>query len=271
MKQSNLLKYVRSVAITSVAVFSIVVSFAQGSFNAAEFQKKENASKTLVTDRTNTLTAEQIHALETKLVNLDDSTSTQVAVILIPTTGGVTISEYNQELGRNWGVGDKRFNNGVILLVAKDDRKMDIAVAYGLEGALTDYTAQHIIDDIIRPNFKGDDYYRGIDEGTDAIIKAVKGEYHAPRDKRGSGPNFFQVLLIIVVIIIFISLISGGRGGGGTFMSRRGARPFIWPTGGGGGWSGGGGGSGGWSGGGGGGFGGFGGGSFGGGGASGSW
>ena len=156
------------------------------------------------------------------------------------------------------------------MLIAKEDRKLDIAVGYGLEGGLTDYTSQHIIDDVIVPNFKGNDYYRGIDEGTDAIIKAVKGEYNAPREKKGGKMSIGQIILIIIVIIVFLSLISGGNDGGGTFMSRRGSRgingPIFWPTGGGGSSGGGG-----WSGGGGGGFGGFGGGSFGGGGASGSW
>lgn len=268
MKQ---LKYIKHFTAILLTVFSFLLPAAQ---TPEEILKPRTGQQKLVNDFTNTLTPEQQQALESKLVALDDSTSTQIAVVIVKTTGSYSISEFNQELGRSWQVGNKKFNNGVVLLVAKDDRKMDIAVGYGLEGALTDYTAQHIIDDVIRPNFKGEDYYRGIDEGTDAIIKAVKGEYNAPRDRRSGGPSIFQVILIIIVIIIFISIISGGSSGGGTFMSRRGSRgfdgPVFWPTGGGG-WSGGGGSGGGWSGGGGGGFGGFGGGSFGGGGASGSW
>ena len=239
------------------------------SFNAEELLQGPPKQQTLVHDFTkNTLTADQFAALEKKLVEIDDSTSTQIAVVIVPNIGGRTISQYNQELGRAWGVGGKQFNNGVVLLIAKDDRKLDIAVGYGLEGTLTDYTAQHIIDDIIVPSFKGNDYYRGIDDGVDAIIVAVKGEYNTPRKKGGDGISIFEIIILIIVVIIILSIISGGSKGGGTFMSRRGSRPIIWPTGGGG-WSGGGGG-GGWSGGGGG-FGGFGGGSFGGGGASGSW
>jgi uncharacterized protein len=220
----------------------------------------------LVNDFTNTLTPAQIEALEKKLVTLDDSTSTQIAVVIIKTLNGYDIADYNVKLGRAWGVGDKKFNNGVVLLIAKDDRKLNIATGYGLEGALPDITCKHIIEDRIVPNFKADDYYHGIDEGTDAIIKAVKGEYQVPRKKhRGKSNNWIGVL---VFVIIMLALFSGGRGGGGSYTSRRGVRrfgsPFIFfPTGGGsrgGGWSGGGGG-----------FGGFGGGSFGGGGASGSW
>lgn len=227
----------------------------------------------LVNDFTNTLTPDQKQALEEKLVAFDDSTSTQIAVVIIPTLNGAGISEYNLELGRKWGVGTTK-NNGVVLLIAKDDRKLDITAGYGLEGSLTDGTSQLIIDDIIVPNFKGNDYYRGLDQGTDAIIRAVKGTFNTPRQKaKGSGGGGLGKWIIILFIIIFLISRRGG-GGKGTYMSRRGgtgiADAILWSTllgggrGGGGGWSGGGGGSSG-------GFGGFGGGSFGGGGASGSW
>jgi uncharacterized protein len=240
---------------------------------AQQLPERPNPPK-LVNDFTNTLTPEQIQTLEKKLVDLDNATSTQIAVVLVPTTNGVTIADYNVELLRKWGVGSKKDNNGVILLIAKNDRKLDITVGYGLEGALTDATSKSIIDDIIVPSFKGNDYYRGIDQGTDAIVQAVKGQYNVPRTQRTSkGGNGFVIIFVIIIIIIFLSR-GGGKKGGGTFMSRRGqtgiADAIFWNVllGGGGG----GGGGGGWTGGGGGGgFGGFGGGSGGGGGASGSW
>ena len=231
----------------------------------------------LVNDFTNTLTPDQIQTLENKLVALDDVTSTQIAVVIVPTTSGATIADYNVELLRKWGVGSKKNNNGVILLIAKTDRKLDITVGYGVEGALTDANAKSIIDDIIVPSFKGNDYYRGIDQGTDAIVKAVKGQYTEPRNKNSSKGSGGSLIFVLVIIIIFIVLSRKGGGGGGTFMSRRGQRgiadAIFWNVllnsggrgGGGGGWIGGGGDSGG------GGFGGFGGGSGGGGGASGDW
>lgn len=228
----------------------------------------------LVNDFTNTLTPDQIQTLEKKLVDLDNATSTQIAVVLVANTYGTTISDYNVELLRKWGVGTKKDNNGVVLLIAKDDRKLDIAVGYGLEGALPDATAKSIIDDVIVPSFKGNDYYRGIDQGTDAIVQAVKGQYNAPRSKSSGKGGSSIIFFIIVVIVIIIISSGGGRKGGGTFMSRRGqtgiADAVIWSLLlGGGGRGGGGGGD--WGGGGGGGFGGFGGGGGGGGGASGSW
>lgn len=227
----------------------------------------------LVNDYTNTLTEDQKQSIENKLVAFDDSTSTQIAVVIIPSLDGYDVADYNVALGRAWGVGGKEFSNGVILLIAKNDHKLNIATGYGVEGALPDITAKHIIEEEIVPNFKGDDYYRGIDEGTDAIIKAVKGEYNIPRKAKSVGTGSGKFIFIII-IIIFLLLSGRGGGGKGGFMSRRGYRSILGPMilgnllgggRGGGGWGGGG------SSGGGGGFGGFGGGSFGGGGASGSW
>ncbi len=252
-------------------IFSLLFLLAFSMAAICQNLPKKPSPEKLVNDYTNTLTEDQKQSLENKLVAFDDSTSTQIAVVIIPSLEGYDVAEYNVALGRAWGVGGKEFSNGVILLIAKNDRKLNIATGYGVEGALPDITAKHIIEDVIKPNFKGDDYYRGIDEGTDAIIKAVKGEYKTPRQKKsiGSGSGKF-IIIIIIIIFLLISSRGGGRGGG--FMSRRGYRNILGPMilsdllGGGGGWSGGGGSSGG-----GGGFGGFGGGGFGGGGASGSW
>jgi len=222
----------------------------------------------LVNDYTNTLTPAQVDELERKLVALDDSTSNQVAVVIIPTTGDYDIQEVALQIIRTWGVGNKKTNNGVVLLVAKDDHHLRIETGYGLEGAIPDITAKSIIDNEITPRFKEGNYYRGINDGVDAIIRAAAGEYKAPEGYHASkkGPNFGTIIFIIIMIIIF--LIRGGGGGGGTYASRRGLGALPWIIGG---LSGGGGGGGGWSGGGGGGFGGFGGGGGGGGGASGSW
>jgi uncharacterized protein len=264
-KRHFFLKYI----LLLLAVYSFVPTIAQQKdFNINDLLKPGAAPTKLVNDFTGTLTGEQIATLEKKLVKLDDSSFTQIAVVIVPSLQGNEVSDFNIKLGRAWGVGGKEFNNGVVLLISKEDKKLNIATGYGVEGALPDITSKHIIDDIIVPNFKGNDYYRGIDQGTDAIIAAVKGEYNTPRAKGGRSSS--GRIIFIIIIVLFLLLSSGGGGKGGTFMSRRGARgmsgPIFWPGlgGGGGGWSGGGGGGGG-------GFGGFGGGSFGGGGASGSW
>jgi uncharacterized protein len=227
----------------------------------------------LVNDFTNTLTSEQRDALESKLVKYDDSTSNQIAVVIINTTQDYPIEDVALGILRNWGVGNEQKNNGIVLLVAKEDHNIRIEVGYGLEGAVPDITANQIIQSDIVPNFKQGNFYQGLDIATGDIIKAAAGEYKAPpgyanRGKKGINPGIIVLILVIIWILIRIS--SRGGGGGG-MMSRRGFSGWwapVWP---GGGWiGGGGGGGGGWSGGGGG-FGGFGGGGGGGGGASGSW
>lgn len=230
----------------------------------------------LVVDLTGTLSPDQQKALESKLVAYDDSTSNQIAVVLIPTTGDYEISEVAYQLGRKWGVGNKENNNGVVLLVAKNDRKVFIAPGYGLEGAIPDAIAKRIVENEIVPNFREQDFYRGIDYGVDAIIKAAAGEYKAPagyRKKKGGKLVDLIVLAIFLVLMVIFIFIKSRKGGGGSFMSGRGYRNWngpntMWfpPT-----HIGGGDRGSGFGGGGGGGFGGFGGGSFGGGGAGGSW
>ncbi len=228
----------------------------------------------LVNDFTNTLLPEQRDALESKLYQYDDSTSNQIAVVIIPTTGSNSIEDVALKILREWGVGNKDKNNGIVILIAKDDHKIRIEVGYGLEGAVPDVTAKSIIDNDLTPAFREGNFYHGIDNATDDIIKAAEGRYTAPDGygkKKGKGIGAGAIIFFIIFFIILSSI--GGRGGGG-MMSRRGWGGF------GTGWligsmmSGGfgrGGGGGGWSGGGGGGFGGFGGGSGGGGGASGGW
>ena len=231
--------------------------------------KKPSATEGLVHDRTNTLTAEQESHLEEKLVFFDKNTSNQIAVVIIPTTEGYSIEDVALEILRTWGVGgqaDK--DNGIVLLIAKNDRKVRIEVGYGLEGAVSDFMASSIIDNDLLPNFKAGNYYRGIDEAIDALIKASEGRYEAPKgySKNKKRLKDWHVFLIILAVWMFLGIISKGKGGGG-YVSRRGYRGLGGGVLGGGGWSGDG-----WSGGGGGGgFGGFGGGSGGGGGASGSW
>ncbi len=235
---------------------------------------KPNPPK-LVTDAANVLSPEQKDILEAKLVAIDDSSSNQIAVVLIKTLNDYPIEEYATKLFRDWGIGNKKTNNGILLIAAIDDRKIRIEVGYGLEGAIPDITTASIIRNDIVPNFKVGDYFHGIDLATTSIAKAAVGEYKVKREKpsggSGSGKSIFTFLIILIIVI---AMVSGGRGGGGGLMSRRGvggiAETLFWTSLLSGGGGRGGGGSG-WGGGDSGGFGGFGGGSSGGGGASGSW
>jgi uncharacterized protein len=235
---------------------------------AAIAQDFPERSNTLVTDYTNTLNPADKQRLETKLVAFNDSTSTQIAVVILKSIGNYDINDYGVQLLRKWGIGQKDKNNGVLVLVAIGDRRMSIQTGYGAEGALPDIVTQDIIQNDLKPHFKQGDYYGGLDAGTNSIIKAMKGEYKAAKKQKQSngGPAGFIVIVIIVVILILVFRNRGGGGGRQIIGRRGGASPFWWFLAGnmlgGGGRSGGGGGGG---------FGGFGGGSGGGGGSSGSW
>jgi uncharacterized protein len=204
------------------------------------------------------------------LVLIDDSSSNQIAVVILPSLDGNPIEEYATKLFRTWGIGNKKTNNGILLLIAVQDKKIRIEVGYGLEGAIPDITAINIIDNDLKPAFRSGAYYEGIDKATDDIAKAAVGEYKVAKVKKSKGKNNGALLMIIIFVII---LVLKGGGGGGSSIGRSGFSDVA--TGmllgsllGGGGRSGGGGWGGGDSGGG---FGGFGGGSSGGGGASGGW
>lgn len=248
-----------------------------------EFPEK---SATLVTDYTNTLSADQKQQLEDKLVAFNDSTTTQIAVVIMKSVGQYDINQYAALLGRKWGIGTKGKDNGILVLVAIADRKVSIQTGYGAEGAVPDGVTHDIIADDITPRFKQNDYFGGLDAATDQLIKYMKGEYKADpaaqkaRGKKQGGDNGSAIGFIVIIVVFVLILIfrrRGGGGGGHIIGGRGGVSPFWWflagsalggNNRGGGGWGGFSGGGGGSSGGG---FGGFGGGSFGGGGSSGSW
>jgi uncharacterized protein len=235
---------------------------------AQTFPEKSNR---LVNDYTQTLSAQQIDQLEQKLVAFDDSTSTQIAVVIVKSLEGYDVSDYGVRLAESWGIGGAKNNNGVLVLVSLGDRKVTIQTGYGVEGALPDAITKRIIEREISPNFRAGDYFSGLDEGTNAIISYTKGEYKNDTPKKGRKEGGLGIGFIIIMIIIIAIAIKKGGGGGNEVIGGRGsASPFWWllmgsqlgrgNSGGFGGFSGGGGG-----------FGGFGGGSFGGGGSSGSW
>ncbi len=228
----------------------------------------------LVVDNANILSSAEQETLEKKIVALDDSTSNQIAILTIKSLNGEPIEEVANATFRDWGIGNKKTKNGVLILVAIEDRKIRIEVGYGLEGAIPDITANDIINNDIKPNFKQGNYFDGLNAAVDNLSKAAAGEYHVAREKKtskGKGSTGGSILGIIIIAIIIIVLSSRGGGGG---RGGRGSADFFTPfiigsmlsggNRGGGGWGDSGGDSGG-------GFGGFGGGDSGGGGSSGSW
>ncbi|QNH61999.1 TPM domain-containing protein [Hymenobacter sediminicola] len=237
----------------------------------------------IVNDLAGMMQPNEVAALEQKLVAYNDSTSSQIAVVTVPSLGDYDIADFAQQLYESWGIGQKGSNNGVLILIAEQERKARIQTGYGLEGAIPDALAKRIISNTIVPAFREQRYYQGIDRATDQLIALAKGEYKADQttttrqrsnDSSGSGWQFW---LIIGALVLFMLLRNRGGGSGGAGGRRnRGfggsmIPPIIFGDFSGGRGTFGGGFGGGGFGGGGGGFGGFGGGSSGGGGASGDW
>ena len=222
----------------------------------------------LVNDFVGILSSSERQQLEQKLRAYNDSTSTQITIVIVKTTEPYPIGDFAFQVGRKWGVGQQGKNNGLVLAWATQTRKVFIATGYGLEGAIPDAISKRIITNTIAPAFKQEQYYQGLDEATTEIIKRASGEYKGdPNNSDGEdGPGGFFVILIVFLVIIFI--IARRNRGGGSSGNRGGGwgGPVFFPTSTYSGWgnSGGGGSSGG-------GFGGFGGGSFGGGGAGGDY
>lgn len=129
-----------------------------------------------VTDLTNTLSANQQAVLEDKLAAFEQLKGSQIAVLIIETTSPDEIEVYSIKVAEQWQLGRKDIDDGALLLIAKNDRKMRIEVGYGLEGAIPDITANRIINEFIRPHFKQDDFFAGINSGLDKIISVVDGE-----------------------------------------------------------------------------------------------
>lgn len=225
------------------------------------FPEKSNR---LVNDYTSTLSSEETSALEQKLIAYNDTTSTQVSIVIVSSLEGLEVNDYAVQLANKWGIGRQEKNNGVLVLIGLSEKRMTIQTGYGLEGVLPDAICKRIIEREMKPSFKRGDFYDGLDLATTAIFKFAAGEYKADHYKKKNLP-IGAILIAFLVVIFIISRASrkyqtidgkGVRGGGGFFP------PFMGGGFGGGGFGGGSGGGG---------FGGFGGGSFGGGGASGGW
>jgi len=154
-----------------------------------------------VTDLTGTLSAQEIASLDQKLDTFERETTNQIAVLLIPSLEGDPLEDYSIRLAERWKIGQQGRNNGVILLIVKNDRKLRIEVGYGLEGALPDGLAGAIIRDEITPRFRNGQFYQGVDAGTNAIIAAIRGEYKPvkkePENSDYTGVRFFLYLFSI--------------------------------------------------------------------------
>lgn len=140
-----------------------------------------------VVDQTGTLSSSDVSTLEQKLKDFEERKGSQVAVLVVPTTAPETIEQYSLRVVEQWKLGRKKIDDGALLIIAKDDRKLRIEVGYGLEGVLTDFTSKRIIDEIITPKFRNGDFGGGISDGVDKILSVIDGE-PLPAPAKKSNP-----------------------------------------------------------------------------------
>lgn len=253
----------------SIVLFSNLI-FAQ------EFPKPMSPPR-LVNDYANLLTQQEQQLLEGKLRRYNDTTSSEFTIVIIRSTGPYDIGQYTAELGEKWGIGKKGKDNGLLLLVAVEDRTVWVATGYGLEPTITDANIKRVVENYIKPNFRQEQYFAGLDEATSIFMAMASGEFVA--DKGNENPGGVEALIMLFLFLMFMIGIPylryrsmkkhhyGGKKDLDFFtamllmgsLGRRGGSSFNDFSGGSGSFGSGGG------------FGGFGGGSFGGGGAGGSW
>jgi uncharacterized protein len=161
-----------------------------------------------VTDLTGTLTPQQADALEQKLAAFEARKGVQIALLIVPSTQPEQIEQYSIRVVEQWKLGRKGVDDGALLLVAKNDRRLRIEVGYGLEGVLTDLVSNRIIEDIIVPNFKTGDFNRGVNDGVDAMIRVIDGEALPPPPTRSPGARGIlpglDTLLMLGFVMVFV-------------------------------------------------------------------
>lgn len=265
--------------IIKVLTILAVLTFGAGRLIAQDIPEPPNPPR-LVNDLAGVLSADEVQALENKLVTFNDSTSTQISVVIVPSLNGYEKMDFTYRLAEKWGVGQKGKNNGLIVMVkpktATEQGQAFIAPGYGLEAVIPDAICKRIVDNEMIPYFREGNYYGGIDAATNTIMALAKGEYTADQYGKGKKSSPYALLIPIIIMAVVFFLIRSGKARSHSIGK---SIPFwtaFWLLGGmghgshSGSWnnfsSGGGGFGGGGSG-----FGGFGGGSFGGGGAGGSW
>lgn len=263
----KIFRFIQRTKLAFLFCLTSIFSFGQSDIPDAPYPPKlyNNFSK----EYPNFLSPEEAKQLELDLVKFAEETSNQIVVIVVDDLAGYEPVEYAAKIGDKWKVGHEQEDNGIIMLIkpsgGKGERKTFIATGRGLEGAIPDYTCNEIVENELLPNFKKEEFYKGITEALAVLESLSKGEYNSDQyaKKNKKKVNIILVVIVLFVIVLVIVAITKGKGGGGGTGFTMGAGGIFF---GGGGHRGGG-----YGGSSGGGFGGFGGGSFGGGGSGGSW
>jgi uncharacterized protein len=189
-----------------------------GQFNIPDTPKEQ----TSVYDYIDLLSPVEKQSLERKLIKYSDTTSTQIVAAIISTTKGENIGLLTPKWAQKWGVGQAKEDNGVFILLARDDRKIWISPGYGVEDRLTAGIVGELTRNIIIPEFKRGDYYRGLDKGVDAIFDVLTGAYQGERKSNNSnGIPVGKIIFFIILFIFFIIAISRNKRNGGGSGGRK--------------------------------------------------
>ncbi len=209
----------------------LFILFLSSSFSvAAQYDIPEKPDfQTSIYDGINLLSASQKNALEQKLIRYSDTTSTQIVIATISSTNGEYINYLGAQWGEKWGIGDADKDNGIFILLAKDDRKIGISSGKGVEHLLTDAMSKRIIERDIIPYFKRNDYYGGLNRASDAIFEVLTGEYQGTRQNNNTEFPFEVLIFLFFIFFIIIIIISKSRGGGkgGNRGNRSGSRSIL--------------------------------------------
>ena len=204
----------------------IFLSFGINQIATAQYkipEKPTNKRQTFVYDYTNPKLLSERDNLELaiKLRKYSDTTSTQIVVAIINSTNGENITYLGAEWGEKWEIGQEKEDNGILILLARNDRRIAINTGYGIEHLLTDAFSKRIIDRDIIPYFKNGDYPGGLNRGVDAIFEVLNGEYQGQRESNSDGiPVGLFIFLLIMFIIFLIAISSNRRRGGGNGGNR---------------------------------------------------
>lgn len=201
-------------SIKKYIAFFIFILLAQTSFGQFTIPAKPKV-QTSVYDYADLLTNEQKSALESKLIQYSDSTSTQIVVVTVETIKGEDIGILTPKWAHEWGIGQAKEDNGVFVLLANKERKIWIAPGYGVEHKLTAGITGELVRNTIIPEFKMGDFYGGLDKGTDAIFEVLKGTYKSKKtskDESGGIPTFAIVFIIFIILMVIFSKKNKGSG-----------------------------------------------------------
>lgn len=182
-------------------LLSILLLFLPFTTFAQEFPKPMDPPR-MVNDYAGMLNQQETGLLENKLRQFRDTTSTEISVVVIRSIGPYDISQYGAALAEDWGIGTQGRDNGLLMLIALEDKKVSISTGYGLESSITDAQSKRVIDQYIIPNFRNQKYFQGVDQATSILMAMASGQYDALPKERSFGNHFLFIVFIVLMMIV---------------------------------------------------------------------